>query len=147
VATRGTARSAHHFGELAQAGHPVVLCTDDSGVFGTSLSREYALAAAAFALREPQLRRLAAAGVAHAFAEPRVKAALRAQLARRMPAEQPPAARTAGVAGGKGALWRAGGGATQREGGGSAAWVALGAAALAAALLSRYWGRAARWTS
>ena len=59
----------------------MVLCTDDSGVFGTSLSRELALAAAAFRLREPQLRRLAAAGVRHAFAEPHVKAALAARVA------------------------------------------------------------------
>ena len=76
------AGSAHHFGDLARAGHPVVLCTDDSGVFSTTLSREYALAAAAFRLQAPQLRRLAAAGVAHAFAPPTVKAALQAQLAR-----------------------------------------------------------------
>jgi adenosine deaminase len=29
----------HHFREFAAAGHPVVLCTDDSGVFATSLSK------------------------------------------------------------------------------------------------------------
>ena len=83
---RNTPRSAHHFGDLARAGHPVVLCTDDSGMFGTTLSREYALAAVAFKLGAAQLRRLAAACVDHAFAEPEVKAALRAQLARRLDA-------------------------------------------------------------
>jgi len=60
----------------------VVLCTDDSGVFGTTLSREYALAAVAFRLGLPQLLRLASAGVDHAFAGPEVKALLRAQQAR-----------------------------------------------------------------
>ena len=64
----------------------MVLCTDDSGVFGTTLSREYALAAVAFKLGAAQLRRLSAAGVDHAFAEPEVKAALRAQVARRLEA-------------------------------------------------------------
>ncbi len=30
---------AHHFAKLYESKHPVVLCTDDSGVFGTSLSQ------------------------------------------------------------------------------------------------------------
>ena len=72
--------AAHHFRGLAAAGHPVVLCTDDSGVFGTTLSREYALAAAAFDLGEADLRALALAGAAAAFLEPGERAALRARM-------------------------------------------------------------------
>ncbi|KAF5944313.1 hypothetical protein HYC85_018390 [Camellia sinensis] len=38
----------HHFVDLYNAEHPTVLCTDDSGVFSTSLSGEYILASSAF---------------------------------------------------------------------------------------------------
>lgn len=38
----------HHFQGLYTSGHPVVLCTDDSGVFGTTLSHEYAIAMTTF---------------------------------------------------------------------------------------------------
>lgn len=48
----------------------MVLCTDDSGVFATSLSREYALAAGAFKLSERQLTALALKAVDYCFLEP-----------------------------------------------------------------------------
>ncbi|CAN6458068.1 unnamed protein product [Victoria cruziana] len=38
----------HHFDELYRAKHPLVLCTDDAGIFSTSLSHEYYLAASTF---------------------------------------------------------------------------------------------------
>ena len=45
----------------------MVLCTDDCGVFGTSLSREYALAATAFKLSTEQLCALALGAADAAF--------------------------------------------------------------------------------
>eukprot|EP00884_Botryococcus_braunii_P003980 jgi/Botrbrau1/13583/Bobra.0307s0005.2 len=57
----------HHFSKLYKAGHPIVLCTDDSGVFDTSLSREYALAAKAFNLSPKELQRLSQAAVQLTF--------------------------------------------------------------------------------
>jgi adenosine deaminase len=62
----------------------VVLCTDDSGVFSTTLSREYALAAAAFALTPAQLKALAVAGFEHCFAPMPVKQALIKQAKARL---------------------------------------------------------------
>ncbi|EFN56962.1 hypothetical protein CHLNCDRAFT_143540 [Chlorella variabilis] len=61
-------------------GHPVVLCTDDSGVFATSLSREYAIAASAFGLSEEQLQQLALAGADYIFLEPGEQQAVRERM-------------------------------------------------------------------
>ena len=50
------------------AGHPIVLCTDDSSIFGTTLSREYALAMAAFSLDQQEMLTLAKKGIGYSFA-------------------------------------------------------------------------------
>ncbi len=52
---------------LVGAGHPVVLCTDDSSVFGTTLSREYALGMAAFHLDQPAMLALARKAIDYTF--------------------------------------------------------------------------------
>ena len=52
---------------MLSAGHPVVLCTDDQGVFQTSLSKEYAIAAHAFRLSEDDLWTLALRSVQTTF--------------------------------------------------------------------------------
>lgn len=62
------------------AGHPVVLCTDDSGIFCTSLSREYALAASAFGLSEADLAALTLKAADYAFISEDEKAALRQRM-------------------------------------------------------------------
>jgi adenosine deaminase len=72
--------AAHHFAAFARAGHPVALCTDDSGVFATSLSREYAIAAATFGCDKKTLVDLAAASIRCAFVSDEAKALLLARL-------------------------------------------------------------------
>ena len=47
----------------------MVLCTDDSGVFDTSLSKEYAIAAQAFGLSQNDLWQLSRQAIEHTFLE------------------------------------------------------------------------------
>jgi len=68
------------------AGHPVVLCTDDSGVFSTSLSQEYDHARQAFQLTSKDLFALANASIEHSFATPAEKRMLRERIQTAMPA-------------------------------------------------------------
>ncbi|MEW5303563.1 MAG: hypothetical protein WDW36_006243 [Sanguina aurantia] len=70
----------HHFGTFHAhtRRHPLVLCTDDSGVFGTTLSQEYAIAAQAFGLTEADILQLALSAVDYTFLQEAEKQELRA---------------------------------------------------------------------
>jgi len=74
----------HHFKAFHAAGHPVVLCTDDSGVFGTTLSQEYAIAMSTFGLSCDQMIALALQSAEHAFLTPAELATLRQQMQKHM---------------------------------------------------------------
>ena len=73
---------SHHLKDLLAANHPVCLCTDDTGVFNTSLSEEYAIAAEALSLSQQQLFDMAVAAVHHSFVDENAKAAVLARFAR-----------------------------------------------------------------
>ncbi|PAN15279.1 hypothetical protein PAHAL_2G477200 [Panicum hallii] len=67
----------HHFADLYNAKHPLSLCTDDCGLFSTSLSNEYYLVAATFGLSKPELFHLAQEAVQFVFADENVKKSLK----------------------------------------------------------------------
>jgi len=58
----------HHFGDLRSSHHPLILCTDDSGVFSTSLSQEYSIAGSVFGISRSELFTLASQASQHIFA-------------------------------------------------------------------------------
>lgn len=55
--------SDHHFGEWTSKNVPIVLCTDDVGVFGSPLSNEYKLVSEHFGLGQEELKALARRGI------------------------------------------------------------------------------------
>ncbi|KAK4755065.1 hypothetical protein SAY87_008822 [Trapa incisa] len=67
----------HHFADLYNEKHPVVLCTDDPGVFSTSLSKEYSLAASTFGIGKKEMLLLAKDAVESIFSGEEVKRELR----------------------------------------------------------------------
>ncbi|KAL0908980.1 hypothetical protein M5K25_023497 [Dendrobium thyrsiflorum] len=67
----------HHFANLYNANHPLVLCTDDTGLFSTSLSNEYYLAAETFGLDKKDMLQLGANAIEFVFADSEVKKAIR----------------------------------------------------------------------
>ncbi|KAK2973017.1 hypothetical protein RJ640_005560 [Escallonia rubra] len=63
----------HHFADLYNSKHPILLCTDDSGVFSTSLSDEYSLASSSFGLGKAEMFQLARDAIGFIFANDVVK--------------------------------------------------------------------------
>lgn len=61
--------ASHHFGEWWSAGAPIALSTDDVGIFESSLSSEYLLAAHHFNLDRKQLLELSRSACATIFAD------------------------------------------------------------------------------
>eukprot|EP00250_Pteridium_aquilinum_P026506 c33112_g1_i1 orf=44-1195(+) len=66
----------HHFAVLYKSRHPLIICTDDPGIFGTDVTREYALAAVCFGLSKSNLECLARNAIKHIFADDDIKAKL-----------------------------------------------------------------------
>ncbi|CAH0717371.1 unnamed protein product, partial [Brenthis ino] len=65
--------NSHHFKELYDANIPIILCTDDKGVFATSLSQEYRICAETFGIEPSKLARLSLKACDHIFAEDKRK--------------------------------------------------------------------------
>ncbi|XP_045608180.1 adenosine deaminase-like protein isoform X1 [Procambarus clarkii] len=65
----GTVKSIqdHHLTQWRKDGHPVIICTDDKGVFSTSLSEEFCLCAEAFNLTKNDLSELCISAVEATF--------------------------------------------------------------------------------
>jgi len=72
----------HHFGEWWGSGCPVVLGTDDVGVFGSSLSNEYVLISKHFNLSEDEVWELARSGIDCIFGGEEEKERLRKIMVR-----------------------------------------------------------------
>jgi len=66
----------HYVRVLHAEGVPFVICTDDSGVFNTSLSEEYQKFLKIAPITTPELKNLCLASVTHSFATEDEKSAL-----------------------------------------------------------------------
>ncbi|XP_071844424.1 N6-Methyl-AMP deaminase-like isoform X2 [Apostichopus japonicus] len=69
--------SEHHFKYWLNKNHPVVLCTDDKGVFSTNLSEEYRIAAETYNLQNDDLWRISNESINYIFADDATKTSLR----------------------------------------------------------------------
>lgn len=63
----------HHLGIWLKRGHPIIICTDDKGVFSTTLSEEYAIAGKTFSLSQQELWGLAQGAVNYIFGSDNLK--------------------------------------------------------------------------
>eukprot|EP01118_Nematostelium_gracile_P014679 TRINITY_DN577_c0_g1_i2.p1 TRINITY_DN577_c0_g1~~TRINITY_DN577_c0_g1_i2.p1 ORF type:complete len:266 (+),score=70.53 TRINITY_DN577_c0_g1_i2:219-1016(+) len=76
LVTHQLAIEEHHF-KTFYRDYPVVLCTDDKGVFLTCLSQEYLLASQSFGLKEEELFQLSFKSIDYIFAEEDIKEQLK----------------------------------------------------------------------
>lgn len=67
----------HHLAVWYRKGHPVVICTDDKGVFSTTLSEEYVIASQTFSLSQQELLQLACSAVDYIFETDSIKEELK----------------------------------------------------------------------
>jgi adenosine deaminase len=70
----------HHLVNLYRRGHPLTVCTDDSGVFDTTLSKEYVAAATVLKLSRRATWQMAYDSIGQIFAGDAIKSSLRAQF-------------------------------------------------------------------
>ncbi|GAB3863610.1 adenosine deaminase [Nocardioides maradonensis] len=81
VATRAVASLAEHpLPQFVAAGVPVTINSDDPSMFGTSLNREYEIAADLLGLDRAGIADLARASVRHSFAPEGIKARITAEV-------------------------------------------------------------------
>jgi len=59
----------HHFGELFKRNHPLCICTDDKGIFSTTLTEEYLHLVKAFNLTKTDLFKISYAAIDLIFDE------------------------------------------------------------------------------
>ncbi|CAH2091744.1 unnamed protein product [Euphydryas editha] len=64
---------SHHFKELYNANVPIVICTDDKGVFATSLSQEYRICAETIGIDPSKLVRLSLRACDYIFSDDKKK--------------------------------------------------------------------------
>nr|CAB3220010.1 adenosine deaminase-like protein [Phallusia mammillata] len=67
----------HHITTWLESKHPCVVCTDDKGVFSTTLSYEYSLAASALGYKRSEMFKLSYDAIDHIFADENTKENLR----------------------------------------------------------------------
>ena len=70
----------HHFSKLYHDGAPVCLCTDDTWVFNTCLSREYEIACETFGLTMRDIHAMNVRAMDFAFCDDEVKTNVLARI-------------------------------------------------------------------
>lgn len=73
----GKGYTDHHFAQWKDTGCPIILCTDDVGIVGSTVSNEYRLVAEHFKMGNEEIKQLARCGIETIFGGGREKERLR----------------------------------------------------------------------